>query len=660
MLDPRDQDHGEQEHKRIGFAIFHDGNPGHLWRGGVASSLGEAVLSAGVVMWLAALTWSPQVVALAVAALGLPFLLAGPLGARLENRSEPGKSLKVIGRLRIVLALALIPMHYYTILPVVYALLFAISLCGRLNDALRTAVARTCLAPGELEHVANDMHIGSALAAVIGPLLATACYVLVGERILLVSVATATIFLLSVNSEGFLDALPRSRRDFLLATPESASTPDEWEHSRVFALEDGVATGALAETLDDDLDPQASRDATQEARELQLPPWYQQGPRNAWQALADIRAGLGLAGATSASATALWAIGALSLVGGGLAVLEVFYLYDRFGLPSLYLGPLLACESAGLALGALLAGDARAGHSGRSSGGGARSRLLGGVLGVGAALAVLAAAPLLPVALAASFALGAANALAVLAARRALLSGFDGVEQRALAASEAAVAALCGMVGALVFAKFYVGVSGSPLAGWPISELFVLTGGSLVLAAFVFAVLMMRKPSVPAVKAAGKAGEGGEDAASASLTDDDELDDDEFGDSDDLDDRIDDRDNDRESAYLPASDRRRTWDERRSDWTGHRPARRGDTADAYDYSEAGYRQPTRGANNAYDEAYDDTDDDQAYDDESRYDMEYEQGNDDDGDGYDEPPSRRGAPPPGPRGRSARRNPRPRW
>src|SRR5262249_23915014 len=56
-----------------GFAIFHDGNAGHLWRGEVASLFGEAILGAGVVMWLAHLTGSPFAVALGVAALGLPW-----------------------------------------------------------------------------------------------------------------------------------------------------------------------------------------------------------------------------------------------------------------------------------------------------------------------------------------------------------------------------------------------------------------------------------------------------------------------------------------------------------------------------------------------------------------------------------------------------------
>ena len=595
-------------HKHIGFAIFHDGNPGHLWRGSVASALGEAVLSAGVVMWLAGLTLSPQVVAFAVAALGLPFLLAGPLGARFENAADPGRTLKWIGRLRILLALALIAMHYHTILPAVYGLLFMLSLCGRLHDALRTAVARTCLAPGELEHVANDMHIGASLAAVIGPLLATAVYALLGERILLVSVAAATIFLLSLNSESFLDTLHPTRRAFLLATPESGAAQDEWEQSRVFGLDDDTADSqdAMPGHEGESSDPE-------EARELKLPAWYQQGPQTAWQALADIRAGLGLAGTSPASTVALWAVSALSLVGGGLAALEVFYLFDRFGLPSLYLGPLLACESAGLALGALLAGDIR-------SGGSSRWRMLVGIIGVGAALAALAGALSIPMALAAAFVLGAANAIAVQSARRALLQGFDGIEQRALAASEGWVSALCGIVGALAFTAFYAGVPGTPLSGWPISELFLGIGGGLALSAVIFTVLMTRKPKVAA-------------AASAAADSASELAADDSGDADDMDGE--------ESDYLPAPGRGDAWDESRAGWTGEYDAGQDDYAASYGYQRTGYG-PAARAGDGYDEDYNDA----QYDDADEY------------DDYGEPPSRRSPPPPP--NRSSRRNPRPRW
>src|SRR5262249_29293089 len=195
--------------------------------------------------------FSPLAVAGAVAALGLPFVLAGPLAAPFENAHNPDRALKWLGRLRMVLALGLVAMHYRTILPVVFALLFILSICGRLCDALRTAPIRTCLAPGEPEHVASDLHIASALVAVLGPLLAALFYVLLGERILLVSIGSVVFFALSANSDTFLDALPARRRAFLLAAPTSSEEDDEDEDEQ---------------------------QTPEEWRERALPEWYQQGP----------------------------------------------------------------------------------------------------------------------------------------------------------------------------------------------------------------------------------------------------------------------------------------------------------------------------------------------------------------------------------------------
>ncbi|HST86729.1 MAG TPA: hypothetical protein VLJ14_00010, partial [Ktedonobacterales bacterium] len=352
---------GEQRH-RLGVAIFHDGNPGHLWRGEVASLLGEGTLSVGVVMWLAALTQSPLIVAAAVVALGLPYLLAGPLTARLENAIDPAGRLKWISRLRVVFSLGLIAMHFRTIVPVLLALLFAVSLCGRLREAWRVAALRVCLLPGEPEHVANDVQIGATVAAVLGPLLATLLYILIGERILLVSIGAALLFLISANSESFLDPLAEERRAYLLADPETVGAEGEPLDAADAAHEDAGDAGE-----------------TEEERELRLPAWYQQGPTSMGEALGELRAGLGLAGASNPATAALLAITVLALAGGALAVLEVFYVVGAMRLPSFYLGPLVAAESAGLAVGALLAGVS-------SPRGVWRIKLVAGMMGSGAGI----------------------------------------------------------------------------------------------------------------------------------------------------------------------------------------------------------------------------------------------------------------------------------
>jgi hypothetical protein len=461
-------------HHHLGISIFHDGNLGHLWRGEFFSRLGEAVLGVGVVMWLAGLYRSPLVIAAALLALGLPFVLAGPLAARLQNARHPDAGLKWLGRLRILLALSFVALHYRTVLLLVFAALFVVSLSGRLRDALRVSALRACLMPGEPEHVANDLHIGAAVAAVLGPLLATLLYVLLGERILAVSIGAVAFFALSANSETFLDALPERRRAFLLARPAASRSEDEE------AWDDEAPDAAAAET-----DPASA----EERREEMLPPWYQQGPRHAGEALADIRTGLGLAGTGGGSTAALWALGALALLGGGLAALEVFYVYYWLKLPEFYLGPLIAAEGAGLALGATLG----VGFGPRLWRGG----LFGGMAVAGGALLALTWFPRLPTALVCAGILGTGNAIALASGRQALTTGFSGLEQRALAAAETWVTALCGAVGSLALVLFYDQaflLPGDktvklPFATYPIGQLLALMGAGLVVGAVAFAAL---------------------------------------------------------------------------------------------------------------------------------------------------------------------------
>ncbi|HLY30123.1 MAG TPA: hypothetical protein VKQ36_03790, partial [Ktedonobacterales bacterium] len=243
------------QRKRHGFALFHDGNAGHLWRGEVASQFGDVILSVGVIMWLAYLTLSPWAVALAVATLGLPWLLAGPLAAPLQNVREPGNGLRWLGRLRALCAAGLIALHFYTFYPAIFALLFVVALSGRLREGLRVAATHTCLEPGEPELVSNDLYIGSAISAVLGPLLASVLFIGLGERILLIGVASAICYLLSSNSDGFLDALPEKRRAFLRVTVTSA-TPDPEARdellsaAQVQVTEDDVPEGAITAQLE--------------------------------------------------------------------------------------------------------------------------------------------------------------------------------------------------------------------------------------------------------------------------------------------------------------------------------------------------------------------------------------------------------------------------
>jgi hypothetical protein len=470
--------------RRHPFALFHDGNAGHFWRGEVASLLGEVVVYAGALMWLAYLGASPTQIGLALALVGLPWIVFGPLGVPLEHAREPGQWLRRVGYLRVVCALGLIVMHYITIFPVVFALLFGVSLFGRIRAALRVAATRVCLAPGEFELVSNDLHIGAALAATFGPLLAALLFILLGERILAISIVAAVLFLLSANSEGFLDALPQRRRAFLSATVEVAA-PDEREREELLLASQPEGKSRLDEDSAEEL---------AEALERALPEWYQPGPRSPFGAIGELRAGLGLAGGTGSSRTSLLAQGALALVGGGFAVLEVFYVLYGLQLPIYFLGVLLAAEAGGMTLGAYAG-------SGRDSW---RMGVIVGMLGTGVGLAALATFQTPPVAVGVCFLLGMMDALAVTGARRGVRAGFNGRARRALSAGESFVTALCGVVGIGLFLFFYLGPAVLPGMAlnwlsflhfpdqwWSLSEVLLGAGGVMIVAGLLFGALLV-------------------------------------------------------------------------------------------------------------------------------------------------------------------------
>ncbi|HEU0028360.1 MAG TPA: hypothetical protein VFQ25_14700 [Ktedonobacterales bacterium] len=494
------------QRKRKGSALFHDGNAGHLWRGEVTSLLGESILSVGVVIWLAYMTGSPVVVMLAVLALGLPWLVALPFAPIFERVREPGKPLRWMGSVRVAGALGVLGMHFQTIYPVLFGLLFAIGLAGRLRQSLRVAASRVCLEPGEVELVANDLFTGSAVAAVVGPLLAAALFMALGERVILVTLAAAALFLLASNSDGFLDALPEEQRAFIRATPTTAAPDDATRDDLLAAARGADATDSEAGAGEAALTP--------DQRERALPEWYQQGPERPFQVIGDIRVGMGLAGGRAASATALLTLAALGLVGGGLSVLEIFYVTDRLGLPGYYLGALAALEAGGLTLGALLANMFRA-----RGAGGALAPL--GLTLTGVALTVLGFSPTPVVSYGAALAMGLANGLSVVAARRLLRAGRDGAERRTLSAAEGFVAAAGGAGGAILFTLFYTGFlrvsagANTLFPGAPIPFIIGGAGAGLALTGVILFIspgLRERAPKDKAAKAS--AGKGGAPGAS--------------------------------------------------------------------------------------------------------------------------------------------------
>jgi len=228
-------------------------------------------------------------------------------------------------------------------------------------------------------------------------------------------------------------------------------------------------------------------------------------------------------------------------------------------LPSFYLGPLVAVECAGLAVGGLLAGVSSPRRVWRI-------KLVAGVMGLGAAIMLLASLPVMPAALVVVGVLGVANAFALAGARHGLALGFDQVERRAMASAERWVAALAGLAGAgfvllLDTSRLAPGLSHRTfqllqrLPSWRVEQLLFLLGMGLIGGVVVFGALLVfarqqrakRKKAGARVKGKGKGkGKAGgkADAGSSSGRRPNRLARADFADDEE----------DAGSAYLPAAD----------------------------------------------------------------------------------------------------------
>ena len=233
------------------------------------------------------------------------------------------------------------------------------------------------------------------------------------------------------------------------------------------------------------------------------------------------------------------ALAALALVGGGFAVIEVFYVLYALQAPIFFLGALLAAEAGGMTLGAAFAPRRDSWRMG----------VVVGIFGTGVSLIILAAFQTIPGAVGACFLLGVMNALAVTGAQRGLRAGFSGRERRALTAGESFITALCGVVGIGLFLFIYLGPGAIPRAlltslqfihfpsdWWSMSQTLLGTGLAMILASMIFAPLFLiagsgaiRKKGTGVAPLTTRTSAIGAFDASASYPVADEWDDDEAG-----------------------------------------------------------------------------------------------------------------------------------
>lgn len=320
------------------------------------------------------------------------------------------------------------------------------------------------------------------------------------EHIILVAIGALICYLLSSNSESFPDALPPERRAFLHAQPILPSASERELRHQADDMDDDEAhaTGGVR-IPDDDLADPALR------RERDLPVWYVQGPQSIGQGIRDIRDGLGVVSTTPGGTLALGAIALCAFVGGGLATILLPFLVYGLSLSLFELGPVLAAEGAGIALGATLFG-------GRSERSRPAVRLTLGLALAGAGLVLLVLLRSAPVLYAGALVYGLGGAVAVLGARLILYTRRNGPEQRAVAASEDFITALAAVLGALTFPVFTFGTLFVPQAakfarffpGWPLADGVLGAGAALGIAGVAVFLLLSRKPDAKKTNAAEK------------------------------------------------------------------------------------------------------------------------------------------------------------
>ena len=464
------------------------GNIRRLWISEIASIAGDVILGAGVVIWYIQLTFQFVPVALLIMALAAPTALVSLFAGSLAARRDPRRILLLLGVLRVALAGLFIAMHYHTIPQLVLLLAFGLSLASNMRGALRRAAVAHGVPIRARGLLASGDQLAAGILSVLGPALATLLFILNGERIFTIAVGAAICYLVAFIGESQAEPLPdkilyqRPAGEVLAVANVWEGDEDEAEDSRVIKAE------------------------------AQAQVWELAAPPTPAAALADIGAGMRIAGTSSHAQAAFWALSLLAGVGGALAVAQPFYVWIDLQLPPYTLGLLFTATGVGAAIASAIAVELRAGG---------RIFLPVGLLVSGIGLIALPRMTDLPHALAVVCILGAANVLAIRGGQMLLLQHFIPVEQRAVASAIAAVMAcstFIGIVGAYCFLHG-LGSVVKPLG----LENTLIVGGIGILLASVVTTLQLLLPN----KMAGE-----ESAALADATEYDEAWDETGGDDD--------------------------------------------------------------------------------------------------------------------------------
>jgi hypothetical protein len=392
------------------------GNIGRLWTSQIASTAGDLLVT-GIIFWFLQITGSFNAVFLLLLMMALPPVLMGFFGGHFAAIRDTRRLMTMLGILRVGLALVLVLMHFYTIVPIVLVLAFGLSLASSLRGSLRRAAIAHTIVPRARSVLASGDQLVAGALAVLGPALAVLLYILDGERIFTISIGAALCYFLTAIGETRAEPLP-DKLLFQHAASDAEANESVWEG-------------------DEDEDESSTNARIKKAESLH-PIWEMVPPPNVRAAMSDVRHGLLLIGTSSHALAAFLLLILTALVGGIVALLQPFYVTSVLRQVPLMLGLFFVAAGAGSAIGSAIVVELRRG--------GQLFMLIGG-LGAGVALVSLVRAVDMQHALAYIFALGAANVFIIRGSQIAMLRHFVPVGQRAIVAATSGITSLMTFIG---------------------------------------------------------------------------------------------------------------------------------------------------------------------------------------------------------------------
>jgi MFS family permease len=181
-----------------------------LWLKHCMTALGDAIFSTTLIIWVATQTQSPLYVALALAALGLPYALCGPFADAATERWSRRKIMFVTdvvrGILTFLLPLALLPFFSpHRLLALICLLCFFIGAMARFSQAAQRAALNVIVPPSEHARGISRVQGSVALITIFAPILAAVLFVLLGQNPIPGLLFASFVLLLSAGGAQAMD-----------------------------------------------------------------------------------------------------------------------------------------------------------------------------------------------------------------------------------------------------------------------------------------------------------------------------------------------------------------------------------------------------------------------------------------------------------------------